>query len=204
MFVHIVSFCVYAAGHQHASIDNLCGAQPDVTATVETYLHVMGKDKSSKKDRKDKKRKRDKEDEEDHRKAKAEKLVSGPLYSLNCSQQKHCAVARHANCLLPLTSHAQHQQASLKLQTWTALHVLQWCIASSCRQKRLPVTSKSIAAVMATLIKTTRLGTAMSQSASYGARNSKSRFSQEWMLRTSVPKQRSAGRRSAWYELLHH
>ena len=44
---------------------------------VETYLYAMGKDKSSKKDRKDKKRKRDKEDEEDHRKAKAEKLVSG-------------------------------------------------------------------------------------------------------------------------------
>ena len=53
----------------------------------------MGKDKSSKKDRKDKKRKRDKEDEEDHRKAKAEKLVSGPLKRLNCSYQKHSAVA---------------------------------------------------------------------------------------------------------------
>ena len=76
-------------------------------ASVETYVYVMGKDKSSKKDRKDKKRKRDKEEEEDYRKAKAEKLVSGLLFRL-LPHKAFCSCTKHANCLLPLTS-ARHQ-----------------------------------------------------------------------------------------------
>ena len=142
----------------------------------------MGKDKSSKKDRKDKKRKRDKEDEEEYRKSKAEKLVSlqvSKAVAVPLSFLRWPLISLHA---VNYTALAPFLQTGVERHnSFCTLSSCTFSPARSCRPRGLPVTLKSTVGVMATQIRTTPLGTAMSQSASCGARNSRSKSSQEWM-----------------------